>query len=207
MITTFATNSGIGLTGDVAPRAIAYVDAEWIAPEPFVAVPAIVVEREHGAADPDVLAARLILQLCGEAAAAVEGTPPNEVEVWGRGVVAVQTAALLGIAAVNPGGRTTRSSAIIDTTGDPLSIAEATRRLADLGTLVLVGEELGRQLSLDLYSNVHSRGLRIVGVRRPSGAAADEPRQPGLVDGLTSTLTDARLGSSLVVGGAWYRVA
>ena len=46
-------------------------------------------------------------------------------------------------------------------------IVDATRRVADLGTIVLVGEALGRTADMNLYADVHVRGLTLVGVSPP----------------------------------------
>jgi hypothetical protein len=227
VIATFAADAGIGLAGELERGGIAYIDAEWIPEEPAVAVPAIVVDGAErsvrfadepplsidDASDPDAVAARLVVRLCRLAAATATEAHPGEgeVEVWGRGIVARGTAALLQTSPVAPGtGRPThaRPSVIVDTTGEPAWIVEATRRLSDLGTLVLVGESLDRHLSLDLYRDVHSRGLRVVGVPRLSDLPVpQESDSPRALAELTSALTEARLGSVLVAGGAWYRVA
>jgi hypothetical protein len=57
-----------------------------------------------------------------------------------------------------------RPSAVIETTGDPQMIEEPTRRLADEGILVLAGEPSEPAVELNLYPDVHGRGLWVVGV-------------------------------------------
>ena len=54
--------------------------------------------------------------------------------------------------------------AIVETTGDPAAIADALRRLDDLGTLVLAGPAPRGPVALDLYADLHVRGLTVVGV-------------------------------------------
>ena len=66
----------------------------------------------------------------------------------------------------------------MDTTGDPEVIRDSTRRLSAFGILVLVGEVLGRRLDIDLYPDVHQRGLRIVGVAPPLADPSRRRRRP-----------------------------
>lgn len=149
---------------------VAYLDAEWIVGDVSDA-PALTVEPEGklafrgraaaapGGADSDTAALLAFAALAAEAVDLLEGAQP--VEVTGRGIVAELVRASIG-------DRTQAGEppqAIVDTTGDPEVIGEATRRLADLGLLVLAGEALGRRADLDVYPDVHVRGLRIVGAR------------------------------------------
>lgn len=53
---------------------------------------------------------------------------------------------------------------IIDTTGDPATIVAALRRLDDLGTLVLAGPAPAEPVDMDLYADLHVRGLTVVGI-------------------------------------------
>ena len=55
-------------------------------------------------------------------------------------------------------------SAIIDTTGDAAAVVSTLRRVEDLGTVVLAGPPASKAVALDLYSDVHVRGLTIIGV-------------------------------------------
>lgn len=55
-------------------------------------------------------------------------------------------------------------AAAIDTTGDPAVIAALLARLADLGTLVLTGPDPSDPVALDLYADLHVRGLTVVGI-------------------------------------------
>ncbi len=56
-------------------------------------------------------------------------------------------------------------SAVIETTGATAAIVSALRRVEDLGTVVLAGPHASKTVALDLYSDVHVRGLTIIGVR------------------------------------------
>ena len=55
-------------------------------------------------------------------------------------------------------------SAIVDTTGDAAAVVSALQRVEDLGTVVLAGSLASKAVTLDLYSDVHVRGLTIIGV-------------------------------------------
>jgi threonine dehydrogenase-like Zn-dependent dehydrogenase len=81
------------------------------------------------------------------------------VEVLGDGPLAALVRGLVGD---DRAGR--RPAAIVDTTGDPAELEGALRRLDDLGTLVLAGPPPPEPLALDLYGDLHVRGLTIVGV-------------------------------------------
>jgi len=57
-----------------------------------------------------------------------------------------------------------RPAAVVETTGDPVRIEEAIRRVADLGTVVLAGPVQPAADPLDLYSDLHLRGLTVVAI-------------------------------------------
>ena len=58
----------------------------------------------------------------------------------------------------------TPPAAIVDTTGDPAALADALARVDDLGTVVLAGPPPGEPVALDLYADLHVRGLTLIGV-------------------------------------------
>ena len=93
--------------------------------------------------------------------------PDGPVEVTGEGDLAATLRARLG---PRNAAAPERVPAVIDTTGEPAAVATALARLADLGTLVLAGPPPAAPVALDLYADVHVRGLTIVGVA-PTGAA------------------------------------
>lgn len=106
--------------------------------------------------------------LAGIVAVVGTGTgPPNGVvEVTGDGGLAGEIRAAIGTGA-DPGpssrdGGPARPACIVETTGRPEVIRQALARLAELGLLVLAGPP--SVLALDLYPDVHVRGLRLVGV-------------------------------------------
>jgi hypothetical protein len=218
MIRADVTENRVVLISALPPGSAAYVDRDWI-PVSSGPVPAITVAADAALAwcdRPPVPAARridadaaaaLALLAVAEDAAAVERRP-GTVEVTGNGLVATQVRALVGdddrAAGVEP------PTAIVDMTGDPAVIADATHRLADLGTLVLVGESVGRKVTLNVYSDVHLRGLTLVGVapplQRATFQAAIESDDP-LLESCRELLVQVPSGSPLSLDAAWYRVS
>jgi hypothetical protein len=206
---------------DVPTGSIAYVDRDWL-PDSSRSVPSITVVdgtlawcdeaplKAPGSLDPDTAAARVLLAVAREAAAALEGLAPASIEVTGSGLIARNVRAIVGDTAAVGGGHR-RPEAIIDVTGDPSVIGDSTRRLADLGTLVLVGEALGRRTELNLYPDVHVRGLTLVGVAPPlegttSGFALPDTFDP-LVEQSRELLVRVPSGAPLPPGAAWYRLS
>ena len=202
------------------PRdAVAYVDAEWIPTGGSGDVPALVIHadttvcfadaweaRAPAGFDPQLTAAWMLASIAATAVAAAERcAPPGPVRVTGRGVVAARSAEiLLEHGRVGEG----RPAAIIDTTGDPTLIADSLVELVDLGVLVLAGMP-PTAMSLDLYPDVHVRGLRIV------GAGPLSHRAQAVVKDDASALAPAVFGSTLgeihqpsgrVTAAGWYRV-
>jgi threonine dehydrogenase-like Zn-dependent dehydrogenase len=92
---------------------------------------------------------------------------PGSVEVLGDGPLAKALRARLKLRA--GGGR--RPVAVIETTGDVRAVQDALRRVADLGTVVLAGPPPPDPVALDLYADLHVRGLTLVGTSSRPGDA------------------------------------
>jgi hypothetical protein len=211
------TAEGVVLSNSLPSDGAAYIDGDWI-PSTSAVIPALVA-REGAlswcdgpsvpiGANADVAAASALLAVAREAVAAVGDRSPASVEVTGSGLTARHVRALLGRAAIDPRSvREERPSAVVDTTGDPEVIAAATRRLADLGTLVLAGEALGRTIALNLYPDVHVRGLRLVGVPPPLHAPSSSTDSAEVLDQCRGSLVQTSLGIPLPRGAAWYRLS
>lgn len=196
-------------TGTLPRGLVAFVDAEWALPASADRIPAVLVPADP---DPDAAAVRAIGGIAAAAAhAARSALLPGErqIEVWGRGAVALATATALGVEPGDGGLRgTTRPVVVVETTGDPVLFEAATRALADLGTLVLVGEPAGRSLSLNLYSDVHSRGLRIVGIPAPRVPYDGEGESaPDSAELLLGCLAKVQFGTPLPDSAAWFRLS
>jgi hypothetical protein len=212
---------GVVLVADLPPGSLAYIDSDWLTTSSS-AVPSIVVSRDgmlswcEGPGVPapsgvnnDTAAALVLMAVAREGAAAVEGLGP--VEVNGSGLIARRLRRLLGEAAAGGDGWATQGSrpaAIVETTGDPAAILESTRRVADLGTVVLVGEGLSRQFDLNLYTDVHVRGLTLLGVAPPiglGGLSETDIKDPA-VRWCCESLVRARPETLLPSDAAWYAV-
>jgi hypothetical protein len=211
------TEGGIILEGTAAPGMFAYVDRDWL-PAVSGEVPSLTVSADGtlawgevaqagpGAADPDTVAASVLLSVARDAANAVADLPPGSVEVIGDGLIAHLVRALVG---EDASGKAESPMAIVDTTGDPASIVDATRRVGDLGTVVLVGETVGREVELNLYADVHMRGLTLQGISPPlehgrqlSGRSDDD----ALHARCQVLLGRVRSGTVVPAGAAWYAV-
>ena len=211
MIRAVANPSGVELVARLPAGAVAYLDADWLAPEAPGSPPSLVVvdgrlrfedgpARELGAdADPDLAAARVLLAVADGAAAAVRAGPA---EVLGRGLVAERVRSLLGARGVALADGVERPTAIVDGTGDPASLGRATERLADLGMLVLAGEPAGRRVPLNVYTDVHRRGLRVFGVAPPAADCGAEAAAAPAVDPPVHVQSGETLPPAL-----WYRVS
>jgi hypothetical protein len=199
MIEALEGPKGMALNASLAPGTVAYVDADWLPPGRAGPVPGIVVDDGIDADERGVLP---LVRLSRQAIALLDGAT-RSVRVEGVGLVAEMVRRAVadhGVGSI----RTTRPTAIVDLTGDPERIIEATRLVGDLGTIVLAGESLGRRLDLDLYADVHSRGLTIRGVSTPSNRLF-----PDAVQGDRHAVAPpalVRAGGPIPTGALWYRV-
>lgn len=218
MIRAEITERGVILTGAVAPGTFAYVDRDWL-PAASGTVPSLAVSPDGtlawgeesratppGTGDPDTAAARVLLSVARDAAAAVADLPPGSIEVIGSGLIAHLVRVLVGDAS---GRSAEHPRAVVDATGDPVVIVDATRRVADLGTVVLVGEALGRTVEMNLYPDVHLRGLTLVGVapplQQPESRAVLTDEGP-LIAWCHESLVRVSSGTVAPPRSAWYAV-
>jgi hypothetical protein len=183
-----AARGGVAFAGELAPGQVAYVDGGIASPGP---VDALVVVAGSELDD----AAGSLAALAGPVREALGGAS-TDVEVLGDGAVARLVRRLSD--APRP---ETAPRVVVDLTGDPEAIRGALARLADLGTLLLARDP-SVPLDLDLYPDVHVRGLRVVGVPRPSAE-----RRPAVVAGDVPAPVEATLGEPVAEGAAWYRVS
>jgi hypothetical protein len=97
-------------------------------------------------------------------AAAASG--PLPVEVTGAGELAAAVRAELGL-----GERATdeQPGTIVETTGAVAEIQAALARVRDLGLVVLAAAPASDAADLDLYADLHVRGLTVLGVAEPPG--------------------------------------
>jgi threonine dehydrogenase-like Zn-dependent dehydrogenase len=90
--------------------------------------------------------------------------PDAAAEVTGDGPLAALVADLLR---GRMGGGDDGPDAIVETTGRPEAIGNAIARLADDGLLVLAGAPDGADVTLDPYTDLHRRSLRVAGIAPP----------------------------------------
>ena len=205
------------------PGAVAYVDRDWL-PASSGEVPSLVADpggalawrggrpvQIPGNLDSDAAATLALLVVAEAAAAVLEGIAPDSIEIIGRGLIAQQVRALVKNPSESNGWSTPieQPRAIVDTTGDPSVILDATRRVANLGTVVLLGESLARRAEMNLYPDVHTRGLTLVGVAPPlQDAASLFAHDVGSeVDLSRELLVPISTGAPLPPAGVWYRVS
>jgi hypothetical protein len=145
--------------GGPPPGLVLVFDREW-AVEGDVPVPAVDVEpgSEYGA------------PLSALAIAATDAAAGDAVAVTGAGAVAAEARRLLREQRREASGDA--PSSVIETTGDPEEIRRATELVAPMGTVLLAGEAVGRRCDIDLYPDVHTRGVRVKGVPRPEASPA-----------------------------------
>lgn len=168
MIRTHRSTAGTSLAL-VGEHSRAFVDSDWVGVgDP---VPALLVDSE-GALwwdgerlatnqdDPQKFVEELLRAQADAIAATVTQAQPSRVWVIGGGVLADEVRRLLG--QTERIGGDERPSAAVDLTGDALQ--RACQAVADGGTVVLAGERRER-CDVDLYRDVHRRGLSLVGVR------------------------------------------
>jgi threonine dehydrogenase-like Zn-dependent dehydrogenase len=98
-----------------------------------------------------------------EAAVGALAPDATPVEVVGETSLGEAVRARLGHRAAGAG----RPAAVIETTGNRDEIEAALRRVDDLGTVVLAGPPPPGPVPLDLYADLHVRGLTLVGVVAP----------------------------------------
>jgi hypothetical protein len=201
-----AVGGRVVVSAMLAPGELAYADADWLvagAPGPVPALVASGRDLRFGsvvralAGDPDAAAFAALAAVGAEAARVALAAGPGRVEVLGSGLIAAEARRALGERCA-PAGEAGRPAAVVDATGDPAAIRDALARVADMGTLVLAGEALGRGFPLNLYPDVHVRGLRLVGVGPPRAAVPEPGRsEPPAAVSAGAALPPAR----------WYRIS
>lgn len=100
------------------------------------------------------------------AAVAAAASGPRPVEVAGSGGLADAIRAELGD---GQGRSDERPGTVVETTGEVAGIQAALARVRDLGLVVLAVAPAPDAPDLDLYADLHVRGLTVVGVAEPRG--------------------------------------
>jgi threonine dehydrogenase-like Zn-dependent dehydrogenase len=187
---------------DLPRGTVAIVDGD-AAPDDYQGPVAAVVLPADGIR---VTASRMLAAAAAPILSALDGIA-GPVEVHGSGALA----ALLGSQLV-PGtaSEARRPAAVVDLTGEPSVLQDALRRLDDLGTLVLVAGGPTRAVDVDLYPDVHRRGLIL---RGSPGLTANEPTWsiPQELESaaaiLVNELVEVEVGVAPARSAQWYRLA
>ena len=138
-----------------------------------------------------------ISSLVNEIAGLVDEIPRDRLQVTGRGVTAEQVRQRVGISSQTPS--TSSPLAVVEMTGEPAELRKATESVAD-GGLVVLGGESDPPMELNLYTDVHRRGLHVLGA--PRLGATPERGSDG--SDLPEPVS-VRAGEQ-VPSGLWYRV-
>lgn len=203
MISAVVSETSVRFEGSLPEHSAAYVDGDWSVT--VEAVPALLLSegeirwgeirrpRNDASASADEEAASVLSALARSAVDRLGSLRWDGVDVSGEGLVAHEIRRLVS----GPGDRA--PAACVDTTGDVGAITAATRKVRRCGLVILAGESMGRPLSIDLYRDVHLRGLRLIGVPLDLG-----PSAVGRAEGAPAPRV-ARIGED-VPRALWYRV-
>ena len=205
MISARSQAGELVLAAELRPGEVAYLDADWLRPD-VEALPALICDGEllrFGERSTelelrtgDAAAAAALEAVVQEVLRAVNGAA-GPVEVTGSGVVARRLRNVLA-----SGEDDGEIGTCVETTGDEAAIRSCTRRLRDLGTLVLAGES-SSTVPLDLYPDVHARGLNVVGAAGPLIAEFSDGELPML---FAESLVPVAPGEPIPRGALWVRV-
>ena len=134
----------------------------------------------------DEIARRLLQGMADEALRVAGGAM---IDVIGDGALATSLRKAAGVSDA-PG-----AAVVVDTTGSAAAVAAALDRLPQLGTLVLAGPAAREDPDLDVYANLHLRGLRITAIAPSLGQSSH-----------TLSPTHVRAGEPLPAA-TWYCVS
>lgn len=191
-------DGGLVVDAELAAGCAAFFDREWVSPEPATAIPAIVV-----AGAPAERLAKAARALAGIACDAVAAAGDGPVAVTGSGFIAEEARRRLAAECRLAAAGERSPAAIIETTGDPGAIVEATRQVRNLGRVVLAGEPLGRAYPLDVYADLHLRGLHLIARGRPGALA---PVATDIEAGPERRLQTVAPGEPLDTTALWFCV-
>jgi hypothetical protein len=200
---------------ELTPDSAAYIDADWLTAGDDE-VPTLIWRRGvltwrdrdvpiPTDGDPDLHAATTLLAVAEDAVSSIGtdvGVGAGRVEVVGRGLVAGLIRMMLGV----PSGAAPASPiAIVTTVADQDVLTACMSRLESLGTLVVVGESRGG-VDIDLYRDVHVRGLHLVGVAPPITSSPPSVTPSWFAGYLASHPASVVAPGAPLPSASWYRV-
>jgi hypothetical protein len=159
---------------DLSSYRYAYVDGDWL-PETGRrdGTPALLTDGQTltwlrqttavpDGVDADAAAGSIMARAARDAIERL-GDTPARVAVTGHGAIAAAARSALGVQLCSD-EMSGPPDAWIECSGTVDALRSATRTVQDMGIVVLVGEPADEPVELDLYRDVHLRGLRLVGV-------------------------------------------
>jgi hypothetical protein len=193
----WSEDGGLTIEADLPEGQVAVLDREWAPSGRSSAIPVVMLDTDEGDATERGAAA-----LADIARAAVAAVTEDTVAVTGAGFVAFEARRLLrGQGRLAPDDAEFPPAAFIETTGEPSVVREATERVRTMGTVALAGEPLARPYDLDLYPDIHLRGLRLLGIARPEPASGTSYKGDPRVG-----LQEIAVGDRLDDSARWYCV-
>jgi hypothetical protein len=170
MITATVTESDVRFEFVLDEGEVAFVDADWLPALGRGSVAAVTVGPDHvrwadqplGATgdgrEPIGLARSLLVATAREVVGRVGTGKPWEVHVPGRGATAAEIRRRLGLALAEA---PSQPRIWVETTGDASALVTALGGVMDLGTVVLAAPARQPTIAIDLYRDVHLRGLHL----------------------------------------------
>jgi hypothetical protein len=201
-VTVRRDDGGVVLIADLPPGRVAFVDGDAVDHAAADPVNAIVLEDDE---DAPRRAAHAFAAVAEDVVEVLRGQPAGPVEVAGNGLLARLVRTPLGSRATRGPGDVP-PVAIVDTSSSSERIADALRRLGELGTLVLAGQGGGTDLRLNLYTDLHRRSLTVAGVPAPvlDGSPPDHWQPP--LDWAQAEPRRVSVGARVPPGACWYLV-
>jgi len=191
------------IADDLQPGHVAFVDGDAVDRATDDPVDALVLEDDEEAPRRAIHAFAAVAE---DVASLLLGQPATRVEVAGNGLLArlIRSTPLGTRAASQPGAEP--PVVIVDTSGSRERIADALRRLDELGTLVLAGQASDSDPRLNLYTDLHRRSLTVAGVPAPvlNGRPPDGWEPP--LDWAQVELRRVPVGARVPPGASWYVV-
>lgn len=209
-----ADASGVLFSYSLAEDEVAYIDGDWLPGSCYDGpLRAIIVSHTglfwdgalviapNESFDFDSLGLAAFLSLARLAVTHVSVPSGQRIAVPGDGILARAVRQLLGAAATTEASE--RPYACIVTSGQSDAIRQALAEVVDLGKVVLAAPAAASQISLDLYRDVHRRGLELEGLSLADAVATQlRLTQETPVIGPRSAPSGIR-----VPRAPWYRLA
>ncbi len=209
MIEVEATAARVRFSGELPGQTRAFVDADWLPTKGRAPVAPLFWRsgeltrgQAHATVPADVEAVTAVLAalaaVAAEATGCVRASNARHVRVSGDGIAA--HLATRRISKMFGAPDESQPQAWIDFTGTLDHIREGTSAVCDLGLMVLAGDRDEDPGPIDLYADVHSRSLRLIGIG-PILSQSDLAMPPDHVEAPVA----AQLGE-WIARGRWFEL-